>query len=90
MSSYYLLLLQDPPLTTVDKLLSPLQALLSAAPHYYALLGIRSDTNVLQIDEIFKSMYSKSPLRNAAMDIVQQLGARVVYGQDDDHAVRHF
>jgi hypothetical protein len=87
MSSYYLLLLQDPPLTTVDKLLSPLQALLSAAPHYYALLGIRSDTNVLQI---FKSMYSKSPLRNAAMDIVQQLGARVVYGQDDDHAVRHF
>jgi hypothetical protein len=87
MSSYYLLLLQDPPLTTVDKLLSPLQALLSAAPHYYALLGIRSDTNVLQI---FKSMYSKSPLRNAAMDIVQQLGARVVYDQDDDHAVRHF
>jgi hypothetical protein len=87
MSSYYLLLLQDPPLTTVDKLLSPLQALLSAAPHYYALLGIRSDTNVLQI---FKSMYSKSPLRNAAMDIVQQLEARVVYDQDDDHAVRHF
>jgi hypothetical protein len=87
MSSYYLLLLQDPPLTTVDKLLSPLQALLSAAPHYYALLGIRSDTNVLQI---FKSMDSKSPLRNAAMDIVQQLGARVVYDQDDDHAVRHF
>ena len=87
MSSYYLLLLQYPPHTTVDKLQSPLQAQLSAAPHYYALLGIRSDTNVLQI---FKSMYSKSPLRNAAMDIVQQLGARVVYDQDDDHAVRHF